>query len=273
MSNEIARINSQLPDFMRGSDGESKHGMAQYIVPPRVKIIQPTTNDPQFDGFKQGDVILTPLNLELLKFTSKDEGYSSIACTPLFWFVEYCLCNPIGKKPFIAKRSFDHGSMIAQRARDPDRRIEPDPTDPMNSKKASKYREHINVAVLLHMEGLDTTPATITFAGAEHRAGSLWLNKMRIRDGEIYGQNYVGVLKMRSNSEGKWYGFDFGNPPADSGIFPYVQTADEYERNRSIHTELREAFNAGLLKVDDEAGAEFAGEVVSNGNGAASDEY
>lgn len=261
MANEIATLNAQLPTFMQGQGGESKEQLRQSIRLPRVKIVQPTSTEENYGGAQIGSVVLTPLNNLLLEYSPPAQGEACLAFTPIFFYVEWLHTNPYGVQPFIIEKSVDPKSRIARMAANFDTRRQADGTE---------YRETLNYVSLIHMEGLDMTPVLLTFAGAEWKAGNLFRNLICARPGEMFGHNYLAVLKRRANEKGKWFGFDISNPYPDSGVAPYVPDKETYDRNYTMFQELREAFNANLLIVDDEPDGNYVdGQVVgaANGNG------
>jgi hypothetical protein len=227
-------------------------GMGQFIIPPRIKIVQPVSRGEYKDKFSPGDAVLVPQMIRIVglqldeKNRPKNES-DSVIFTPLFFFPEYCLWNPLeakGSMPMIRESSYDPQSHLAVRARDPKRRFEPCPEMP---DKQMRYVEHLNFVVLIHADGLNMLPAIMSFSRAEHRAGSNFIALIKMRMAPMYGCKFVFKTRYRENDKGQWYGIDIENPHETIGSFVDEET---FKFTSYQYTELKKAHADRSLRVD-----------------------
>lgn len=249
MSDLILR-NENLPAHLRVVTETGAEDMGQFIVPPRVKIIQPTSKGEYREKFSPGDAILVPQMIKIVGLrldernrpTNESDG---VIFTPLFFFPEYCLWNPLesrGTLPMIRASSFDPKSDIAAACRDPQRRLTPCPEMPTEN---MRYVEHLNFIILMHGEGFNVIPALLSFSRAEHRAGTNFIALMKMRLAPIYGCRFEMKVRYRSNDRGQWYGIDVDNPQID----PFVDERT-FEITKHHYHELKKAHENRAIKVD-----------------------
>ena len=247
-------IVNQLPDYLSVPKGEmGTEEMSQYIIPPRVKLIQPTTKGAYREKFSEGDMVLTPQMIKItgLEFDDNKKralGYSSeVIFTPLFFFVEWCCWNPQEAKelPMIREQTFDPKHIIAAKAKDAKRRVEPCPEFP---EKNIRFVEHLNFIVAFHGDGFNALPpAILSFSRSEHRSGTNFMTLLKMRNAPMYGCKFAMNVQFRENDQGVWYGIDVKNP--GEAVGPFV-TAEQFAVTKKTYTELKEAHEARQLRVD-----------------------
>jgi hypothetical protein len=256
--------NDNLPDYLQPAMIDTgTEGMGQFIVPPRIKVVQPVSRGEYKDKFSPGDAVLVPQMIRIIsldideKNRPKNES-SAVIFTPLFFFPEFCLWNPLeakGNLPMIRESSFDPTSAVAIKARDAKRRFEACPEMP---EKMMRYVEHLNFVVLIHVEGLNMLPAVMSFSRAEHRAGSNFAALCKMRMAPMYGCKFAFRTRYRENDKGQWYGIDVENPPEAVGAFVDKAT---FEYTSYQYRELKAAHADRALRVDHEADDIVEGQV------------
>lgn len=239
--------NIQRPAWLTETDS-GVDNLAQFIVPPRLKIVQPTSK--LVDDFTMGDVLLMPQKMRVtgLQLDEKKrlgKNSDSILFTPLFFFAEYCVWNPLeDKSQMIIESTYDQTSEIAQRARDYKRRREPHPT---LEGKYITYREHLNFIVLMHLEGFNVLPCLMSFAGAEHRSGTNFAAMIKMRMAPMYACQFTFKVASRENDRGRWYGLDIENPTEQLGGFVNEQM---FSVTKKFYADLKAAHEARNIRVE-----------------------
>jgi hypothetical protein len=257
--------NDNLPTFMQAVETGAED-MGQFIVPPRIKIVQPVSRGEYKEKFAPGDAVLIPQMIKVTGLildeknrpTNESDG---VVFTPLFFFPEYCLWNPLESKgtlPMIRESSFDPQSHLAAMARDPSRREMPCPEMP---DKKMRCVEHLNFVILIHAEGLNMLPAVMSFSRAEHRSGSNFIALMKMRMAPIYGCKFVFRTRYRENDRGQWYGIDVENPPEAVGGFVDEET---FAFTKFQYLELKKAHENRILQVNHDDEDTLEGQVVHN---------
>jgi hypothetical protein len=253
MSQELIIQNDNLPEYMRSALADTgTEGMGQFIVPPRIKIIQPVSRGEYKEKFSPGDAALVPQMLRITTLETDERNRpknesAGVVFTPLFFFPEFCAWNPLeakGTLPMIREASYDPASLIAAKARDPKRRLEPCPEMP---EKMIRFVEHLNFVVLIHAEGLNMLPAVMSFSRAEHRSGSNFIALIKMRMAPMYGCKFVFKTKYRETEKGQWYGIDVENPPEAIGAFVDDRT---FKYTTYQYNELKKAHESRLIRVD-----------------------
>lgn len=250
-----AAMAAQVPDFMREEKSEGGEHLSKYIVPPRLKVIQPTRKDDAYNEFDEGDVVLVPAKQRLVK---KEEPF---LFTPIFGYPEFLTLNPLelSTLPMIRASSLDPKSDIALKAYNRETRFEKCPEDP-------RYQiRHVEVLVFLcylhNMSAGDPQATAITFSKGEIGVGSSLAAMLQARGKPWYGCVFEAKVpkEKRKNTKGQWYGLNVYNPTMP-GSSPFVQDRNLYEALRELHNKFKEAHAANLVAVrhdderDDEVG-------------------
>ncbi len=248
-----------VPAFMQSDSRLGISELSRFIVPPRIKLVQKSSGDNLLEKWGVGDVIVTtspdPVLLVAMKRGDTGqplmvEGSSTLGDSPgfdfvpLYFFPEWIVWNPIASKgtlPPIRNRTTDPSDPIAVKARNFDLREEPCPD--MAGEKI-RYIEHLNfVCSLVDAE----EPVILTFSRGEWTFGRNLCNLIKGRKAPIFGCRFHAVLGKRTNEKGNWWGLNIEN--ADS---PWVEDAEDYERNKKLYQECAELNAESRIRVDHE---------------------
>lgn len=213
--NEIAKQKEQLPAYIKQEDALiGVERIDEFLTPQRVKVKQKQSNEEKFGDYKNGDMVFMPENT--LFMPSGKEFFF----TPVMFWVEYLKTNPIGTEPFIAERSLDPDSDLADLCRNPEMWKVPVPD------KADKFIRHSEVLNFMVMPWELDDPEfedmlfVFSFARGQRRDGEklLQLVKRRQKRGiPMWASVFQAKSASRKNAEGDWYGIDIANPDAESG--------------------------------------------------------
>jgi hypothetical protein len=251
--NNLSTINKNLPAFMQEEHDLGVADMKRFIVPPRLKIVQPLSKGVYAEKFNPGDLVMTPA-AQLIIGLDVDAKKRALATsqqvifTPLFFFAEFCAWNPLetrGNLPAIRERSFDENSMVAKRCRDANLRFEPCPE---MLEKNIRFVEHLNFLIQIHTEDMLLPPVIISFSKAEHTVGRNFMNLIMMRRAPIYGCKFAMNVAQRENQKGVWFGLDVDNPPEAVGGF--IDNIEMFNALKAIHLELKAAHNDKNIVVD-----------------------
>lgn len=236
------------PGWMVGDKLAGIEELQQYIIPPRLKVIQKVSSAELLEIFNPGDIIISPNNVMIAemgvekgKSTGKTSGFDF---TPVFFFCEWCEWNPIllkGQVPAIRNRTFDSTSIIAMNAKNPDRRFLPHPE---YSEMKLRYVEHLNFMILLH--GIDQ-PVILSFSRAAHAAGRAFCGLIRMRNAPLFGCVFHGTTVIKKNQQGDWWEFAVTNPSKDT---PQWAEKDTYDSLKITHENLKKAHQAARLRPE-----------------------
>lgn len=256
MSTEIAEQKpgalSAVPTHLQNAAAakEANELLYQYAAPMRLKIVQKMSRAPlNAEPYKEGDVVLAPNNEIVARL---DESF---IMTPIFFFPEWIVTNPQGSELWIAERSLDPRSVIAQKARDPNKRKEP--VDGSRDKFKTYMEVHHFVV------GLHETPtsvgenmvAVMSFMSAELKTGSAFSTLIRSRGSEVpcWGQVYQVASGASSNAKGAWKGYKITNPTT---VSPWVEDAAVAAKLEEEHKRQKKAYleNAIIIDMDESVG-------------------
>lgn len=231
------------PDFMREDDVAGTELLGQYVVPARLKVVQKQSDNELLDAFDVGTLIVTPGNVPVC---TPDVGF---LFTPLFFFVEYCTWNPIalkGQAPAIRERSFDPKSVIAMKARDPEKRLEPLEG---NKKLYMRHVEHLNFLVTIHDKPQVPESVIMSFSRGGHGQGRQFSSLIQMRKAPLFGCVFRADIKAFSNEMGDWFGISPSNPSEEDGP-AWVQDKEQYESLRAAHEMFKKVYSDARLRVD-----------------------
>lgn len=226
--------------------------LKDYIVPPRLKIVQPTSGAPFDEMFGAGDVVLIP-SMTLVAPVDGKTG-APFTFVPLFFFPEWIVVNPLETRQslqMIRDRTFDPNSDIAARSRDPKTRdfICPEmPADSHGKALLCSHVETLNWIILIQQESLMEMPCLINFRGAEHSRGRNFSNLLQMRRTAIFGCKFECHTQLRSNVKGKWFGFDISNPEVAEDR--WVQDVNLFNEYKGLYEEYKRHHEEQTLKVE-----------------------
>jgi len=243
------REGMNVPAFMDGTDGTES--LSQYIIPPRMKIVQKQSGSPFDERFNPGDVIVVP---QMLQITDKEKPFYFL---PIFFYPEWCVWNPIqmrGTLPVIRERTLDPNHPLVAKSRDPKLWSEPCPESP---EYALRIVEHLNFVVLLLGDvALSDTPVVVSFMRAEHRCGSNLAALIRMRKAPIFGCQFEAHVGHRENQKGSWFGIDVGNPSDQTICGSFVEDEIFFEHCRELHEQYKSSHEASKIVVEYDEGTE-----------------
>lgn len=249
---------AMTPDFMReGDGGGSMDLLKQYVVPPRVKVIQGQAKKPFNELFRPGNLCAVPMMTGVWTedFDPRAENVA-FHFIPILFYPEWVSWNPYGSDlPAVRARSLDPRSDIAIKSRDPARRKEPcveRPTTPDGKPAFVSHLEHLNyVVMILPPNEMAELPIIMTFASGEHRSGTNFntlLQQRRVK--HLYGCQFAARVGRRENRHGTWFGIDVVNPAADSGVAPFVQDEGRFSQLRRVFEEYKSYYDERRLATD-----------------------
>jgi len=227
MSTDVSKnLASTMPAHVTKEDKSKGVGdIKNFVRPPRLKIVQFIKSD-TYDKFDPGTLIVVP---QLAAITMP------ITFTPLFFFPEWCVWNPIQLRsmlPVIRERTFNPNSQIASKSRNSSQRSF---DCPENKEYKCTIAEHLNLLVMIHGDtDVQNVPVVMTFLRGEYKTGQTLLSMIQLRGKSIYAGIYAATIdknKPRVNDKGKWFGFDFTNPDGEA----WVQNEAEFNVYKTLH--------------------------------------
>jgi len=241
MSNVPARVDdANVPAFVRGEEkAQGLEEISKYIRPPRLKIIQKMAREP-FDKFDEGTVLVVP-SVQIIK--------TPFLFTPLFFFSEWCIWNPIqmmGQLPVIRDRSFDPGSKIAQMSAVKETRTFPCPEKPEFNCVVSG---HLNFLFMIHGDTpIQNIPVLQTFVRGEYGTGQTLLTLINQRQQySIYANIFEANVGDHTGPLGKWKGFDITFPEKTS---TFVEDEAAFNIYAEVHKSFKKAHASFLIQTD-----------------------
>jgi len=252
---ELAKVDPKtglpaVPDYLKIENDKSMDDLTQYIRPSRVKVVQSMTDSEVLSEFGLGTTILVPDKIVILDMPRDGKGQPQpdtaqpFLFTPLFFFTEFCVWNPLemkGTLPAIRERSFDPNSKTARMSRDFSAREQPCPDDPSHK---IIYCEHLNFIIQIH--GQDE-PCVLSFSRGEFKAGTNFAALLKLRNVPIYGNVFAANIAFRKGTKGNWYGLDISNPSGSES--PFVGEA-AFLRYKEAHLQFAEAHSSALIDVN-----------------------
>ena len=98
MSNELKTLDDGMlaaPSYLEADKAGADSALAEmrrYVRPPRIKIVQRTSDMYLEKGFKPGDVLMIP---QLVKIAEQHQPFFFV---PIYFFAQWCEQNPIALK-------------------------------------------------------------------------------------------------------------------------------------------------------------------------------
>jgi len=244
---EVKKIGGiELPDFMKDEEILGTDALAEFVVPPRIKVVQKNSEDELLAYFKPGTVILTPANSVIAEYAKDDAETSSFNFVPLYFYVEWATQNPIalkGQEPMFRYRTTDPSDPIVAKARNKDLREEIIP----GTDYKMRHVEIMNYIVMLVDHELEGTPASLSFSKGEWFAGSKFAGLIKMRKAPLFGCAFTANICVHKNNNGQsWFGIDISNP---SNRTPFVEK-EQYGLFKSLHLEFEDHHKNSRLKTD-----------------------
>lgn len=247
----VRHFGSELPAHI--ADDKDRAGteeLAQYIVPPRVKIVQALSDDSLKELAGEGALVAAPTNIVLAKVGVK------VPFVPVLFWPSWLVWNPrnAGDLPMVREETRDPQSEIAAICRDPQRRNAV--SCPEFPDKMLRYQEHLNYLVILPGVSMHMVFA-LSFARTQHRAGSNLAALIRMRNKPIYAGGYTMHTVRQENSEGRWFGFAIENAG-------WVEDPELYQSLKEMHEELATQLENVKVEFDEDENGVVDGAVVDS---------
>jgi hypothetical protein len=246
-----------VPDFMQEDARMGLQDVGQFVVPPRLKIVQKQSRKELLDIYNMGDVLAMPsqelIASVLLNEKNKPTDLGSpFHFVPLYFYVEWACWNPYEASQLgaIRYRTTNPSDPIVQKAKNSALRAsEPCPEMPT---KNLRYVEHLNFLVLLLGEyKIAGSPIILSFARGSYKNGSDFCALTRTRKtAAIFGAQYECTTQRVERDGNDWYVPVVTNPSLESGVSPWVQDQAAYSKLRELHLEFDELHKAGRVRVD-----------------------
>ena len=253
---EIIKNETQLPAvYDYGEDVDmGLEDIAKYLRPQRVKVKQKQSGEDNFGEFNNGDLILMPersLFMPCDKSTKKGEVFYF---TPILFFPEFMRTNPIGADKFIDERTLDENTDLARKCRDPEWWKVPVDGQP---DKFIRHSEVLNFLVIPHGDNeFAGTMICLSFARGGRRDGEkllTLLERRRKRRIPMFANVFEANTAPRKNAEGDWYGIDFRNPSAESGVDHCIAPdSEDYAMYRELQVQLKKMQDDIVVDYEDD---------------------
>lgn len=271
-----------LPAHLQREAGDKPMGLQllnQYIIPPRLKIVQPQSKPELKSQFAEGSVICMPAKMPVVERVYDEatkrfaENSNPFTFTPLFFFPEYFCFNPIqlGNLPAIRDRSTDNRSEVARKAKRKEWREEPCPED---AKFNIRYCEALTFIVhITDVEALWGIPVTMSFMRGEYGTGQRFITDIGLRKADLFGNVFQAVTGHRIKDQFNWYGYNISSP-APGTQSQWVEDAGLFAFYKEEHIKFAEAYAANLLRSDvDDDDVRPQGDTVVDATAATSGQF
>lgn len=258
---EITKVQGTNPDYLAQyiEQDTSLDTLKEHRVVPRLKIIQPTSDQALKKSFGEGSAIVRPGDALICKFEDEPDSFEFV---PLFFFVEWAKWRDLKDKTGnpIIERTHDAGSSIAQKAKNANLREEMYDGDeklPEKERRFHRYVEHLRFIGVIHGDHpLTGIPVTISFERGEWGQGKNFISAVMLRrqvvnnkpiQVPLWAQIWTFSPKFRNpDADRKWYGLDF--QPSEISLIQEDQAPSFHE----LHKEFAELFEQQRLTVQDE---------------------
>ena len=261
MSTDVALL-EQRPSYLQDYTGPlGTERMDEYMVPPRLKVVQKNSSAALLEKFNPGDVILLPQAVLVSGVVLNDKNKPTdvgkpFHVVPLFFFPEWVAFNPLetrGTLPSVRYRTFDSKDPIVAKCKDSRLWLEPCPEMPEKDGKQLKVtnRELLNFVVAIVGNGEHCEiPVTLTFSSASHFTGATWCTQIRNKRAPCYSCQFEMRTRLGNNSKGEWYRLEISNPSENSGVSPWVSPEERFREYEKLYRNLQETFDKKLLRPD-----------------------
>jgi hypothetical protein len=257
------------------SKSDSMTLITNYVVPPRLKIMQKMRKAPLDRDFGLGDVVVMPMK-QLIAAVGDDGSSEAFPVVPVFFFPEYISINPIelSQLPMIRERSFDPRSKVAALAKNPDTRKQPHPDDNRYSIKNSEVLTFI-VCISDPASPVYNLPISVSFSRGEYKYGQAFASGVRMRNvDQCFGCQFEASSGVHKNEKFDWYGLNINNP-TKLQISPWVDDPQQFAYYEGLYTKFAADYASNLLRVEidedmrtaDDLNSPVAQEAAATANG------
>jgi hypothetical protein len=248
-----SQVSGGLAALAEAADADnSMEGMRQFMIVPRLKIVQGQSDGELKKQFGEGAVIINP---GAALVAEKEAPFHFV---PLFYFSEYALWSDRRDKESkaIIERSFDANSIIAKNAADKAKREVLYPGHEKKPDKEKWYKRYVHhfcfPGIIYGDNGLAGTPVVLSFERGEWTNGrqfvsSIQMKKFQLPNGTrktlpLWAQVWQLQSAPRLGELGNWWGYEprFVGRIADAEVNPF----------RAQHLEFARLHEEKLLQVD-----------------------
>lgn len=261
-----------VPDHLTGLTGTTgTEQLEQFVVPPRLKIVQKQADDVLLDQFKVGDLVISPANSLVAK------AGEPVAFVPLFFWAEWCIWNPFELKAdpsvdTIAYRTTDAADPLVAKCRNKKTRAEDyldaggqPKVDSKGNNMQVRNVEHLNFMITLLSGPLAGATVVQSFFKAQHSDGTNFNQLIKVRSGgriPLYAMQFEMMTYDRSYGGNTWKGLKVQNPIS---VEPWC-TKESLEILREQYEGFVKLHGEGVIQPDFDTD-EVQGEVVEAGEG------
>lgn len=235
------------PDFMQADAGVGLKQIASKVRPPFLKIVQKQSSDELINEFGIGTMITTPDRVAVT------DAENPVRVVVVYMFTEYLKLSGIalkGQEPMIADRSIDPSSKLAQMCENRATWYEDHPKYPGEKDYAYRNCTALNFLLMFQEEHLQFgLPVALSFSRGSYGRGQSFCNLISMRKnkppfGCVFQLSVDPVVA--SNSKGEWRRPLIENPPER----PWVESREEYDAYKAMHSNFEELYRANQLVVD-----------------------
>ena len=255
-----------VPDFLAGKlkEDHSLDVVAQHIRVPRLKLIQPMSDDDLKDRFGEGTALVRPGDLTIAEKTD------IFLVVPVFFFTDFNKWSDRRDKesPMIVERTLDPTSELASDCLNANKRrvfYDGQEGKPEEKKLFFRNSQHLNFLCYIYGEhSLSGQIITITMLRGEFTNGENWCSGMKMRRMPLWSQVW-GLTPMlrKPDASKKWWGLDHSIPQfEDDRPHPSLIMPDESDFFEDAHFTLKEAHDKRILDIEGEVGDDAEREVI-----------
>lgn len=261
----------EVPEWMRVDKAElGTEAMAQYISPPRLKIVQGQSGIELKRDFPESTVIVVASGTKPQQLTPAVDmripnvHSQKFRIVPIFFFAEFTLQNPGGLgMPFIRDRSTDPNSPLAMRCRGDfkQRKMQ----CPEHKDKECSFAEVLNFIVAIQDRPEFDQFYLMSFNKGEFTTGRNWCQSVRYPQGiPCYSQIFEVDVSIRTKEQNSWWGFNIEPAVRPDGKLEFLTDKSWFEYYRHQFLDLQDKAREQLIIVDYEAEAQVNGDNVIN---------
>jgi len=248
-----------VPEWLSGVEDRGTDLLVQYIIPPRLKVVQTTSKQELRQDFPPGSVVAMPMRqtIALMNYDGPNPSHGdTFHIVPLFFYPEYVEWNPLQLKqlPAIRDRSLDRKGKLAAMCRDANLRSAqcPESSDPKHQITRSEILNFV-IVIVDEDHPLYMTPLVMNFARGEYMAGSNFSALIGTRTSSRAKPPMWGCVfevhvpgEQKQNDKGQWFGLEIGNPYNHA---PFI-AADMAETMKGLYERYKDAYEQKTLRTD-----------------------
>lgn len=270
------------PSWMveRGESRKGAENLAQFIIPPRMKIVQKMSKREEYGTFNTGDLLAIP-GKQIISPVQFSDGrpwvYScAVLFVPIFFYPEWVGVNPFAAQgvlsSMIRERSTDPNSDVAIKANARYKMQCPEMLqDATGNKLYVTYGQNLNCVLIVQSVNLqnhnlqpDQLAQVEEYITSLRESNSMLLASWR-SGGHKYGRAFAALMQKRKddifacqfemqtcfdkgNGKGDFFALAVDNPENPDDI--WVKSAESAKQYEDLHDMLAEANRKGVLRAE-----------------------